>query len=115
MEAFVMYRLMTWYLGYIGNYAILETIEHFVQKLKATNPDLVYGKLHDKGGKIASVMTHGSFLVCDPVMGDWGRLYVAQEIVPLYRNIMRISDVATPNQFEAEQVDIKWHMANGGC
>lgn len=68
--------------GYIGNYAILETIEHFVQKLKATNPDLVY--------------------VCDPVMGDWGRLYVAQEIVPLYRNIMRISDVATPNQFEAE-------------
>lgn len=52
-------------------------------------------------------MTHGSFLVCDPVMGDWGRLYVAQEIVPLYRNIMRISDVATPNQFEAEQVDIK--------
>lgn len=42
------------------------------------------------------------YLVCDPVMGDWGRLYVAQEIVPLYRNIMRISDVATPNQFEAE-------------
>lgn len=38
-------RSMTFcHLGYIGNYAILETIEHFVQKLKATNPDLVYGK-----------------------------------------------------------------------
>ncbi|KAI9319977.1 pyridoxal kinase [Dichotomocladium elegans] len=40
--------------------------------------------------------------VCDPVMGDWGRLYVAPEIVPLYRNIMKTVDIATPNQFEAE-------------
>lgn len=39
------------HLGYIGNYAILETIEHFVQKLKATNPDLVYGKSIDQEWK----------------------------------------------------------------
>jgi pyridoxine kinase len=35
-------------------------------------------------------------------MGDEGALYVSPEIVPLYRNIMRIADVVTPNQFEAE-------------
>lgn len=35
-------------------------------------------------------------------MGDEGALYVAPEIVPLYRNIMRFVDVVTPNQFEAE-------------
>ncbi|KAI8087995.1 pyridoxal kinase [Gilbertella persicaria] len=68
--------------GYIGNYAILEKIEHLVQKLKAKHPDLLY--------------------VCDTVMGDCGQLYVSSEIVPLYRSIMKWADVVTPNQFEAE-------------
>lgn len=40
--------------------------------------------------------------VCDPVMGDLGRIYVAPEIIPLYRNILEIVDVLTPNQFETE-------------
>lgn len=40
--------------------------------------------------------------VCDTVMGDGGALYVAPEIVPLYRHIMQYADVVTPNQFEAE-------------
>jgi pyridoxal/pyridoxine/pyridoxamine kinase len=31
-------------IGYIGNYAILEKIEKMVQKLKAKNPNLIYGK-----------------------------------------------------------------------
>ncbi|KAI9277007.1 Ribokinase-like protein [Phascolomyces articulosus] len=68
--------------GYIGNYAILDTIKRFVRKLETINPNLIY--------------------VCDPVMGDWGRLYVAPEIVPLYRDIMQVANVVTPNQFEAE-------------
>ncbi|KAI7901339.1 pyridoxal kinase [Cokeromyces recurvatus] len=69
--------------GYIGNYAILEKIEKMVKKLKEQNPNLIY--------------------VCDTVMGDGGSLYVAPEIVPLYRNIMKsVVDVITPNQFEAE-------------
>ncbi|ORE05234.1 Ribokinase-like protein [Rhizopus microsporus var. microsporus] len=68
--------------GYIGNYAILEKIEFMVQKLKSKNPNLIY--------------------VCDTVMGDGGALYVAPEIVPLYRDILRIADFITPNQFEAE-------------
>lgn len=47
-------------------------------------------------------MTYMFSIVCDPVMGDLGRIYVAPEIIPLYRNILRITNVVTPNQFEAE-------------
>ena len=43
--------------------------------------------------------------VCDPVMGDHGRLYVKEDILPVYRDeIVPISSVMTPNQFEAEQL-----------
>ncbi|RUS31795.1 Ribokinase-like protein [Jimgerdemannia flammicorona] len=50
-----------------------------------------------------SVSSHSRFRsVCDPVMGDDGELYVSNEVVPLYRQIMRLADVVTPNQFEAE-------------
>ena len=67
---------------------------------------MIYGKK-----KTRSFVTDGSSylallyylcVVCDPVMGDWGRLYVAPEIVPLYRDIMQVANVVTPNQFEAE-------------
>lgn len=35
-------------------------------------------------------------------MGDDGELYVSADVVPIYRQIMFIVDIATPNQFEAE-------------
>ena len=38
----------------------------------------------------------------DPVMGDQGRLYVSEEVVPVYRNLLREADLILPNQFEAE-------------
>jgi pyridoxine kinase len=44
----------------------------------------------------------GFFWVCDPVMGDNGRLYVAAETVPAYRDVVRRADLVLPNQFEAE-------------
>jgi pyridoxine kinase len=90
-------------IGYIGNYAILEKIEKMVQKLKAKNPNLIYGKkkvLSILYVKLVCILTF--YLVCDTVMGDGGQLYVAPEIVPLYRKIMQFADVVTPNQFEAE-------------
>lgn len=40
--------------------------------------------------------------VLDPVMGDEGRLYVAEEIVPAYRKMIRSADLIVPNCFEAE-------------
>ncbi|BCS19016.1 pyridoxal kinase [Aspergillus puulaauensis] len=45
----------------------------------------------------------GSFFwVLDPVMGDQGRLYVNDDVVPAYKNIVQYADLILPNQFEAE-------------
>lgn len=41
--------------------------------------------------------------VCDPVLGDDGRLYVPPELVDVYRqSIVPLASVLTPNAFEAE-------------
>lgn len=41
--------------------------------------------------------------VCDPVLGDNGQLYVPESLIPIYQNeILPLSDIVTPNQFEAE-------------
>ncbi|KAF7714615.1 Pyridoxal kinase [Penicillium ucsense] len=45
----------------------------------------------------------GSFFwVLDPVMGDQGRLYVNDDVVPAYKKIIDHADLILPNQFEAE-------------
>jgi pyridoxine kinase len=45
----------------------------------------------------------GSFFwVLDPVMGDNGKLYVADDVVPAYRGLVKHADLILPNQFEAE-------------
>lgn len=46
--------------------------------------------------------SHSKLAVLDPVMGDQGRLYVSEDIVPVYRNLLRDADLILPNQFEAE-------------
>ena len=45
---------------------------------------------------------HPTLTVLDPVMGDQGRLYVSEDVVPVYRNLLRDADLILPNQFEAE-------------
>lgn len=43
--------------------------------------------------------------VCDPVLGDNGKLYVPKELVALYRDsVVPLADIVTPNQFECEYV-----------
>ncbi|KAF4982561.1 hypothetical protein FZEAL_1840 [Fusarium zealandicum] len=42
------------------------------------------------------------FWVLDPVMGDNGRLYVSEEVVPAYKRLLHDADLILPNQFEAE-------------
>lgn len=50
----------------------------------------------------------GSFFwVLDPVMGDHGRLYVAEEVIPAYQALIEHADLILPNQFEAEYV---WNL-----
>lgn len=69
--------------GYIGSVSFLNTVLEVVNKLRSVNPRLVY--------------------VCDPVMGDEGKLYVPQELVSVYREkVVPVASMLTPNQFEAE-------------
>jgi pyridoxine kinase len=42
--------------------------------------------------------------VLDPVMGDEGKIYVSEQVVPAYKNLLKDADLILPNQFEAEYV-----------
>ncbi|KAL4582447.1 hypothetical protein LXL04_006996 [Taraxacum kok-saghyz] len=71
--------------GYIGSVSFLDNVLEVVKKLRSINPSLTY--------------------VCDPVMGDEGKLYVPQELVSVYREkVVPVASMLTPNQFEAEQL-----------
>lgn len=53
--------------------------------------------------KFKATTKPGSFFwVLDPVMGDNGRIYVAEDTVPVYKNLLKDADLILPNQFEAE-------------
>lgn len=63
----------------------------------------------EAAGKIAQDLKYkattrpGSlFWILDPVMGDNGKLYVAEDVVPAYKNLIKDADLILPNQFEAE-------------
>ncbi|KAF2723316.1 Ribokinase-like protein [Polychaeton citri CBS 116435] len=50
-----------------------------------------------------SAVKPGSFFwIMDPVMGDNGRIYVAEDTVPVYRHLLYDADLILPNQFEVE-------------
>ncbi|CCX16343.1 Similar to Putative pyridoxal kinase C18.10; acc. no. O74860 [Pyronema omphalodes CBS 100304] len=55
-------------------------------------------------GKIAKETKErkGSFWLLDPVMGDQGRLYVSEAVVPVYKELLPHADLIVPNQFETE-------------
>jgi pyridoxal/pyridoxine/pyridoxamine kinase len=51
------------------------------------------------------MLTSAAFAVavCDPVLGDNGRLYVPQELVQIYKEqVIPHATLLTPNQFELE-------------
>ncbi|GAV02722.1 hypothetical protein RvY_13251 [Ramazzottius varieornatus] len=69
--------------GFVRSKALLEKIAHVATELKRLNPDLIY--------------------VCDPVMGDYGKMYVPVEMLETYKStVLPLADIITPNQFEAE-------------
>lgn len=69
--------------GYIGSVSLLQAVAAVAQELRKVNPQLTY--------------------VCDPVLGDEGKLYVSGELLEAYKNsLVPLADILTPNQFEAE-------------
>lgn len=73
------HRLLT---GYIPNAAALKVIKELAQKLKSSNPHLIY--------------------LMDPVLGDSGELYVSPDVIPIYKEMLSFATIITPNWFEVE-------------
>ncbi|RZC37607.1 pyridoxal kinase [Asbolus verrucosus] len=87
--------------GYIGSESFLNRISSLVKYLKSVNPNLIY--------------------VCDPVMGDNGKMYVPENLLPVYKDIiLPLANIITPNQFELEllteikidNIDAAWKAIN---
>ncbi|KAM7195113.1 pyridoxal kinase [Naviculisporaceae sp. PSN 640] len=80
--------------GYVPGAAALEAVGEIAKELKA---------------RAKAINRPGSFFwVLDPVMGDNGTLYVAQDVVPVYKSLISHADLILPNQFEAELLsDVK--------
>jgi len=72
--------------GYIPGVAAIEAVGRIGRELR--------DKRADRPGSF--------FWVLDPVMGDNGKLYVAQDAVDAYRALVPFADLILPNQFEAE-------------
>ncbi|KAH6619697.1 Ribokinase-like protein [Chaetomium sp. MPI-SDFR-AT-0129] len=72
--------------GYVPGAPALEAVGAIAQDLK--------NKAKAKPGSF--------FWVLDPVMGDNGSLYVAPDVVPVYKSLAHYADLILPNQFEAE-------------
>jgi pyridoxine kinase len=69
--------------GYLGDPRQVDAVASLVKAVRARNPRAIY--------------------LCDPVMGDSGGLYVAEQTAVAMRDVlMPIADVATPNRFELE-------------
>jgi pyridoxine kinase len=68
--------------GYIGRADVLACLLEKVKALRAS-----------RGASIT--------ILCDPVCGDNGKLYVPEDVPPLYRDMLQYSNIVTPNGFEA--------------
>jgi pyridoxine kinase len=69
--------------GYLGDAGQAHAVASLVKAVRAQNPRAIY--------------------ICDPVMGDAGGLYVAEELARALRDVLvPIADIATPNRYELE-------------
>lgn len=95
--------------GYVGSASFLDEIVKLIPILKEKNPKLCFCKVFlflFLFNLLTRICWWFYFLwcpVCDPVMGDNGKLYVPKELVEIYKNkIVPLADILTPNQFELE-------------
>lgn len=67
--------------GYIGTVSFLHAVVDAIESLRVSRPNLVY--------------------VCDPVLGDNGKLYVPNELIAVYtERVLPYATIVTPNAFE---------------
>ncbi|CDK26744.1 unnamed protein product [Kuraishia capsulata CBS 1993] len=89
---------------------IYEGLKKIDQRYEAILTGYIHGADTVKSvGKICNDIKKKSpevMWLLDPVMGDEGLLYVSEEVIPVYREILSSGnvDIITPNQFEAEML-----------
>lgn len=72
--------------GYIGSESVLDAVVSVLSRLR-------------EGASPAPKTMY----VCDPVLGDHGRIYTKPELVDIYVDrVLPLADIVTPNQFELE-------------
>jgi pyridoxine kinase len=72
--------------GYVGNAASLGVIGAYIKLMKEES------FLRSKKLKI----------LIDPVLGDMGKLYCPQDCISVYKGILCLADIITPNEYEAK-------------
>jgi pyridoxine kinase len=91
--------------GYARSPSFLSSVAAAVEAVRAVNPGLVYGVVVSFHSSLLTLICFLCSLVCDPVLGDDGRLYVPEDQVRIYRDVLvPIATILTPNQFECEYV-----------
>nr|AGU68146.1 pyridoxal kinase [Strigomonas oncopelti] len=94
--------------GYINDDAIVRHVQHTVAAVKRlrgapASPTAPPAAEETAAAASPSAAAHQPVTyICDPVLGDDGRLYCKPEVVDAYRAILSCADIATPNYFEAE-------------
>lgn len=72
-------------------------------KLRNANPELIYlldrTFVHLFTNMTSLIYMYASFTA---VLGDAGQLYVAPDVIPVYRSMLPLSTIITPNWFEVE-------------
>ncbi|GMM51386.1 putative pyridoxal kinase [Starmerella bacillaris] len=70
--------------GYLPSAEAVEAVFEVGTQMKSTNKDMIW--------------------LLDPVMGDEGRLYVKEDVIPVYKKILKsgLVTLITPNHFEVE-------------
>jgi hypothetical protein len=114
-------------IGYIPGAPALQAVGREIEKLKrrakAQGEDVLY--LLDRESRLVRRTTLDQLHLCSvlgirgirlslllfaynwisAVMGDIGKgLYVAEDVVPIYRQLLSLASIITPNQFETEWV-----------
>ncbi|EPQ31193.1 uncharacterized protein PFL1_01381 [Pseudozyma flocculosa PF-1] len=108
-------RMLT---GYMPSAAVVTNVLNLVKKLRARTPAQARQQQQQQhGGRNGADDgasgedddddddddEGGLIYLLDPVMGDIGRgMYVAPEVLPVYKQMLPYSTIITPNQFEAQ-------------
>jgi pyridoxine kinase len=79
---------------------VLSVISNLAKELKEDNPDLIY--LLDREPCPFYMRSLVTSSTCPAVIGDAGKVYVGADVIPIYRSMLPLATIITPNWFEVE-------------